>query len=473
MRQIVQVLIVGLVVLGVFSSAMAEQTLKSHDFGEGPTENKIIPGGMGINEIVAVRFEADEYPVQLYELQFYMGDGGDGDGSDCSSFFLKIWDDSAGTVEPGDLLVDTEQGEGLSFEISEAQGFQGIGFGSNGVPGFTANGPFRIGLVAAEKYCITKSSSEYNERPAVYVDSGVTLGVNFLYGNVAGDAPGLHWHRWEEVPGITDASSGDFVIQVIASGGSSGEGGNTEGGETQPVDDCTKALDCDDGNECTQDICAGGQCFNEVKEGSCNLGALCSSGDFCLNGECIAGDPIDCDDGDDCTDDGCDEETGFCQNLEIEDCGEPIPEEEGGDDVSEPEIFTPEGDGSLSLDSVQPAYGHNNRETAISLFGAGFEEDMTIRVGPTFLEDVVRKSDTACTATVPAGITPGIYTVYVKVGEEEVALEDGFEVRSAIQEDEGCKTMSSNGAGLGWLLLSMVALFAIVRHRFPFHSKRT
>jgi hypothetical protein len=466
MRQIIQILVVGSILLGVFSSVLAEQTLKSHEFGEGPTSNKIIPGGMAMNEIVAVRFEAESYPVQLYELQFYMGDGGDGDGSDCSSFFLKIWDDSAGTEEPGDLLVDTEAGEGLSFEISEAQGLQGIAFGDNGVPGFTATSPFRIGLVAAEKYCITKSSFEFNERPAVYVDTGVTPGVNFLYGNVAGDTPGLHWHRWEELPGITDSSSGDFVMQVIASGGSS-----TEGGEPIPTEDCTKAVDCNDGNECTQDICAGGECFNEVKDGACNIGALCSSGDFCLNGECIAGDPINCDDGDACTDDGCSEETGFCESFEIEGCGDPVAGEEGEGDTVEPDVSLPPVEGSLSLDSVQPAYGHTNRETAISLFGTGFEEGMTIRVGPTFLVDVVRKSDTACTAIVPSGITPGIYTVYVKVKEDEFALEDGFEVRSAIQEDEGCKVMSSRVPILAWFSLSLVVFLGIARRRFTVSEK--
>jgi len=199
MRPFLNQLSICIVLLLLSTPGFAEQILKHHELSEASPTAKIVPGGMGTGEVVAVRFEAESYPIQIYELQFYMGDGGDGDMSDCSSFFLKIWDDPEGAAEPGAILADTELGSGVSFEISESPALQVIAFDSAGVPGLTVHGPFRVGLAAAEKYCITKSSFPFNERPAIVVDSGVTPGANYLYGFVTGDAPGLQWHRWSSV----------------------------------------------------------------------------------------------------------------------------------------------------------------------------------------------------------------------------------------------------------------------------------
>jgi cysteine-rich repeat protein len=89
-------------------------------------------------------------------------------------------------------------------------------------------------------------------------------------------------------------------------------------------DDCDEAVDepaqvggdylnlCDDGSQCTKDVCAGqAGCQNEPLSGSeCIDGNPCTVADHCQDGVCI-GTPVDCNDGNPCTDDGCNE-TGGC-----------------------------------------------------------------------------------------------------------------------------------------------------------------
>ena len=84
-------------------------------------------------------------------------------------------------------------------------------------------------------------------------------------------------------------------------------------------DDCDSAVDepddvagdsvplCDDGNECTADQCGGevGCSHQELNEGECKDGDVCTVGDHCDDGLCV-GQPVNCDDGDPCTDDSCD-----------------------------------------------------------------------------------------------------------------------------------------------------------------------
>lgn len=79
-------------------------------------------------------------------------------------------------------------------------------------------------------------------------------------------------------------------------------------------------VDCDDGNECTDDQCnlVNGTCINDpVQDGlECDDGA-----GRCWNGECVEIDlceGIDCDDGNECTDDACDPNDGSCSNTPVE-----------------------------------------------------------------------------------------------------------------------------------------------------------
>ncbi len=67
------------------------------------------------------------------------------------------------------------------------------------------------------------------------------------------------------------------------------------------------ALNCDDSNPCTDDSCqAASGCQHVTHSLPCDDGNLCSLGDVCSEGECIAGSPLDCDDQNPCTLDNCD-----------------------------------------------------------------------------------------------------------------------------------------------------------------------
>ena len=70
---------------------------------------------------------------------------------------------------------------------------------------------------------------------------------------------------------------------------------------------CTgTSLICDDGNPCTTDACRhdDGACQFLPREGPCDDGSLCTTGDFCQDGHCV-GQGLACDDGNPCTVDSC------------------------------------------------------------------------------------------------------------------------------------------------------------------------
>ncbi len=70
---------------------------------------------------------------------------------------------------------------------------------------------------------------------------------------------------------------------------------------------------CDDGNDCTKDVCQGeAGCTWEPETGiECKDGDSCTVADHCDQGICV-GTPVACDDLNPCTDDGCDG-SGGCQ----------------------------------------------------------------------------------------------------------------------------------------------------------------
>ena len=70
---------------------------------------------------------------------------------------------------------------------------------------------------------------------------------------------------------------------------------------------------CDDGNPCTKDLCLPeGGCEHENVPAACSDFDLCTINDTCVDGVCVPGAVLDCDDGNLCTADECDEETGEC-----------------------------------------------------------------------------------------------------------------------------------------------------------------
>jgi len=88
------------------------------------------------------------------------------------------------------------------------------------------------------------------------------------------------------------------------------------------------AVICDDGNSCTVDLCtpSAGCTHTGVVDGTaCEDGDYCSVNDVCLNSECQAGTAVDCDDNQpaDCLRPICNPLTGQCDKVEVREAGHP------------------------------------------------------------------------------------------------------------------------------------------------------
>ena len=73
---------------------------------------------------------------------------------------------------------------------------------------------------------------------------------------------------------------------------------------------CCADSDCSSGRVCCEDLLCSECCGHE----DCHDELACNGQESCLNGSCVAGDPIDCDDGIACTRDTCEEPDGVCQS---------------------------------------------------------------------------------------------------------------------------------------------------------------
>lgn len=85
-------------------------------------------------------------------------------------------------------------------------------------------------------------------------------------------------------------------------------------------------LDCDDREACTVDAFDpnAGTCQHQDREGDCDDGSACTEGDRCAAGRCL-GEAIRCDDGEECTDDLCDPSSGCVQVPVDERCADQDP----------------------------------------------------------------------------------------------------------------------------------------------------
>lgn len=90
------------------------------------------------------------------------------------------------------------------------------------------------------------------------------------------------------------------------------------GSGTCNINNAANGASCtDDGNSCTDDVCAAGACTHPNDDtNACDQGLNCTSNDHCVGGACVA-DATDCDDGATCTIDSCEEATGGCVNVDI------------------------------------------------------------------------------------------------------------------------------------------------------------
>ena len=83
--------------------------------------------------------------------------------------------------------------------------------------------------------------------------------------------------------------------------------------------------DCEDGNGCTVDTfdIETERCIHVAESLPCNDFNACTTGDICVDALCL-GAAVDCDDGDSCTDDACDPEAG-CVNVPTRRCDDNNP----------------------------------------------------------------------------------------------------------------------------------------------------
>jgi len=76
------------------------------------------------------------------------------------------------------------------------------------------------------------------------------------------------------------------------------------------------AMDCGDGNACTADSCADGNCDHLAADGlPCEDGDLCTKGDACAAEQCVAGPPPACDPVGPCEQGQCAPESGLCVQV--------------------------------------------------------------------------------------------------------------------------------------------------------------
>ena len=123
-----------------------------------------------------------------------------------------------------------------------------------------------------------------------------------------------------------------------------------------------KPMNCEDGNECTQDNCNPDVgCIHTNAQGPCNDNNACTYPDLCGAGSCQPGPAVDCDDNNPCTDDSCDLAAG-CVHLPMDGAcnddnkctsGDHC---EGGKCVSTSVLFC-DDDNPCTADSCNPAIG--------------------------------------------------------------------------------------------------------------------
>ena len=127
----------------------------------------------------------------------------------------------------------------------------------------------------------------------------------------------------ECVPGqeICDGQDNDCDDQVDEADGGDlcSDGDVCNGIETCGAGSCNsgEALDCDDDNPCTADLCdAKTGCKHIDDDGKpCDDGDPCTDGDHCKKGKCGCGPTMDCDDGNPCTSDTC--KGGKCKHKTV------------------------------------------------------------------------------------------------------------------------------------------------------------
>lgn len=118
----------------------------------------------------------------------------------------------------------------------------------------------------------------------------------------------------DESPAFPDASGMDASLDVP-------QDRRPPTPDTGPADargrQCTRSSQCDDGIDCTMDICgADGRCFSLADHSACDDRVYCNGIEQCDSRRgCIRGTPVSCNDNYTCTVDRCDEMTRACAHT--------------------------------------------------------------------------------------------------------------------------------------------------------------
>jgi cysteine-rich repeat protein len=116
-------------------------------------------------------------------------------------------------------------------------------------------------------------------------------------------------------PCTEDLCDGDTGCKFINAGGGCNDDNPCTFGDYCADGACQSGplLSCDDGNPCTTDSCDDAQgCLHEPSTGTCDDGNLCTIDDVCAESICKPGGLLGCNDDSPCTNDWCDPQTG-CQ----------------------------------------------------------------------------------------------------------------------------------------------------------------
>ncbi len=125
-----------------------------------------------------------------------------------------------------------------------------------------------------------------------------------------------------ETSSKVDVKGGEDLVGLDQNGGSDAILLDTDVQEEDlfvPPENCSKDQECEDGNECTRDLCSNGECVYQNQELSCDDGDVCTSNDQCTDGKCV-GTAMVCDDSSPCTVDSCKKGECVFKALDTEEC---------------------------------------------------------------------------------------------------------------------------------------------------------
>lgn len=107
---------------------------------------------------------------------------------------------------------------------------------------------------------------------------------------------------------------GDDVVVPVRDAGPILDAGPVDAFRPDTGPACDSDEDCEDGIECTRNLCRNNVCGIQVDQASCDDGIFCNGVEICdVNEGCMAGPPETCNDNDVCTIDRCDEEAKMCR----------------------------------------------------------------------------------------------------------------------------------------------------------------